>query len=75
MRHHNHTALCHIAVLRKTFAPPRPAMDYIIDTFPIVKRRDEAKFTGDYRSKRIILEIYNVLDEAKRCKPSHKGIQ
>jgi hypothetical protein len=29
--------------------------------FPIVKRKDEAKFNGDYRTKHVILEIYDVL--------------
>jgi hypothetical protein len=36
---------------------------YILDTFPIVKRKDEAKF-GDYRTKRIILEIYDAMKSA-----------
>ena len=34
---------------------------YILDTFPIVKRKDEAKFHGDYRTKRVILEIYDAM--------------
>ena len=37
---------------------------YILDTFPIVKRKDEAKFHGDYRTKRVILEIYDALKSA-----------
>ena len=37
-------------------------MDYIMETFPIVKRKDE-KLYGEYRTKRVILEIY---DEMKR---------
>jgi hypothetical protein len=32
---------------------------YILDTFPIVRRNDEERFTGDYRTKRVILEIYD----------------
>jgi hypothetical protein len=31
---------------------------YILDTFPIVRRKDEEKHHGDYRTKRVILEIY-----------------
>lgn len=31
------------------------------DTFPIAKRKDQAKFNGDYRTKRVILEIYATL--------------
>jgi hypothetical protein len=39
---------------------------YIIDTFPIVKRRDEEEFDGDYRAKLAILEIYDAMAEAMR---------
>ena len=37
-----------------------------MNTFPIVKRKDEAKFTCDYRTKRTILEIYAALAESIR---------
>lgn len=43
----------------------RDDVAYIMDTFPIVKRRDEEKF-GEYRTKRMILEIYNAMAEATR---------
>ncbi len=33
---------------------------YILDSFPIVKRKDEAAY-GDYRSKRVILQLYDEL--------------
>jgi hypothetical protein len=33
---------------------------YIMDTFPIVRRQDEARF-GEYRTKRVILEVYDAL--------------
>ncbi len=36
----------------------RDDVDYIMNTFPIVKRKDEAKH-GEYLTKRIILEIYD----------------
>lgn len=49
------------AVLTQAFPTPRDAVAYIMDTFPIVKRKDEAKFNGDYRTKRVILEIYDAL--------------
>lgn len=42
---------------------PRYAVDYIMDTFPIVKRKDEKQF-GEYRTKRRILEIY---DQMTQC--------
>ena len=36
----------------------RDDVDYIMETFPIVKRKDEATH-GEYRSKRVILEMYD----------------
>lgn len=41
----------------------RAEVDYIMDTFPIVKRKDEAAH-GEYRTKRVILEIYEAMQEA-----------
>lgn len=40
-------------------------VDYIMDTFPIVKRKDEDKY-GKYRTKRVILEIYDEMAESIR---------
>ncbi len=36
----------------------RDDVDYIMETFPIVKRVDEKQY-GEYRTKRVILEIYD----------------
>ena len=36
----------------------REDVDYILETFPIVKRKDEAAH-GEYRTKRVILEMYD----------------
>jgi hypothetical protein len=36
-----------------------------MDTFPIVRRKDEEKY-GEYRTKRAILEIYDEMAEAIR---------
>lgn len=43
----------------------REDVDYIMETFPIVKRRDEEKY-GDYRTKKVILEIYDEMAECKK---------
>lgn len=45
------------------FPSPRYAVDYIMDTFPIVKRKDEKEY-GEYRTKLRILEIY---DQMTHC--------
>jgi hypothetical protein len=52
------------AALTQSFPTPRDAVSHIMDTFPIVKRKDEEKFNGDYRTKRTILEIYDALQES-----------
>ena len=41
----------------------REDVDYIMDTFPIVKRKDEAEH-GGYWTKHVILEIYDEMAEA-----------
>jgi len=41
----------------------RDDVDYIMETFPIVKRKDE-KQSGEYRTKRVILEIYDKMKQA-----------
>jgi hypothetical protein len=55
-----------LARLKASFPTPRDAAAYIMDTFPIVRRKDEAKYDGDYRTKRVILEIYDAMQEAIR---------
>ena len=38
-------------------------MDYILETFSIVKRKDEQAH-GEYRTKRVILDIYDAMQQA-----------
>lgn len=52
--------------LTASFPTPRDAVSYIMDTFPIVRRKDEERFNGDYRTKRVILEIYDALATAMK---------
>ena len=40
-------------------------MNHLPDTFPIVKRKDIAKH-GEYRTKRMILEMYDEMTAAMR---------
>ncbi|MEU5278732.1 DNA methyltransferase [Streptomyces asoensis] len=40
------------------YGVPREDVDYILDTFPIVRRKDEAKY-GTYRTKELILAEYD----------------
>ena len=49
--------------LRRQFPSPRDAVSYIMDTFPILRRKDEERY-GEYRTKRVILDIYDAMQEA-----------
>lgn len=49
--------------LRSAFPSPRDAVDYILETFPIVKKNDIREF-GDFRTKKLILHVYDKMQEA-----------
>ncbi len=42
----------------------REDVDYIMDTFPVIKKREETEYNGEYRTKELILRIYDALAEA-----------
>ena len=42
----------------------REDVDYILDTFPIVRRKEEAAH-GEYRTKRVILELYDEMGSGR----------
>ncbi|TAK31052.1 MAG: SAM-dependent DNA methyltransferase [Chloroflexota bacterium] len=46
------------AVYFHLYGIARDDVEYIMETFPILKRKDETKH-GEYRTKRVILEIYD----------------
>jgi hypothetical protein len=48
------------AVMFRLYGIERDDVDYILDTFPIVRRNDEQRF-GEYRTKRLILERYDAM--------------
>ena len=43
----------------------REELAYIVDTFPIVRRKDEERW-GEYRTKRLVLEAYGRLESLIR---------
>ena len=51
------------AELKKHLHTPRHVVAYVMDAFPIVRRKDEQKH-GDYRTKRVILDIYGEMQRA-----------
>lgn len=60
------TIRCEIdAAMFHLYQLSRDEVDYVMDTFPIVRKNDE-KAHGEYRTKRLILEIYDEMAEAIR---------
>ena len=51
----------------------RDDVDYIMDTFPVVKKRDEHRY-GTFRTKELILEIYDAMTEAARIGKPYQTI-
>jgi hypothetical protein len=49
----------------------RDDADYILETFPIVKRKDIARH-GEYRTKRVILEMYDAMAQAMAGGPPYQ---
>jgi hypothetical protein len=62
-----------LARLKASFPTPRDAVTCIMDTFPIFRRKDEERW-GDYRTKRVILEIYDALAEAIRTRRPYQTL-
>jgi hypothetical protein len=60
--------------LLEYFPTPRYAVEYIMETFPIVKRKDEAKYEGKYRTKELILETYDKMAESIRTGNAYQSI-
>jgi len=50
------------AIYAHLYGVTKEELNYILETFPIVKRKDEAKY-GEYRTKRMILEYYEKYKE------------
>ncbi|MBR5734326.1 MAG: N-6 DNA methylase, partial [Desulfovibrionaceae bacterium] len=51
------------AALKEAFPTPHDAVDYIMETFPIRKKKDTAAF-GSYRTKDEILRVYDAMQAA-----------
>jgi hypothetical protein len=61
------------ALMFRLYGIERDDVDYILDTFPIVKRKDEAAFS-EYRTKRLILERYDAMTAAEAAGRSYETI-
>jgi hypothetical protein len=47
-------------------------VDDIMETFPIVKRKDKQRY-GEYRTERVILEIYDAMQRAMETGVPYQG--
>ena len=61
-----------LAALKRHFPAPRDAAAYILEQFPIVRRKDEAAFNR-YRTKDCILEIYDAMLIAQRSNQPYRS--
>lgn len=55
----------HLAALTRHFPTPRHAVEHIMESFPLVRKKDEEAH-GHYRTKARILEIYDGMLDARR---------
>ncbi|MER8085122.1 DNA methyltransferase [Streptomyces sp. NPDC094048] len=53
------------AALFHLYGVSRADVEYVMDTFPVVKREDEAAHGGAYRTKDLILDVYDRMEEAR----------
>jgi hypothetical protein len=51
----------------------RAEVDYVLDTFPILRRKDEVEFR-EFRTKRVVLEVYDALAEAAETGTPYKTV-
>ena len=59
------------AEFQRRFPTPREAIGYIMNTFPIVRRKDEEKYR-EYRTKRVILEFYDAMYESTKSRDTSR---
>ena len=57
--------------VKRHLPTPRDAVAYIMDTFPIIRSKDEEEY-GQYRTKRKILDAYDDMQESVRTGKSRK---
>ena len=62
-----------LAELTCHFPTPRDAVGYIMDTFPIVRRKDQTQY-GEFRTKRVILDIYDAMQAATAAGESYHTV-
>ncbi|MFG2582031.1 Eco57I restriction-modification methylase domain-containing protein [Streptomyces malaysiensis] len=62
------------AALFHLYGVSRADAEYLMDTFPVVKREDEALHGGAYRTKDLILGIYDRMTEARETGRAYQTV-
>jgi hypothetical protein len=62
-----------LTLLKATFPTPRAAVVHIMDSFPVLRRREE-ELHGEYRSKRVVLDIYDRMRRAIEAGEPYKTV-
>jgi hypothetical protein len=60
------------ALMFHVYGLQRAEVSYVLDTFPIVKRKDEAEF-GSYRTKELILAAFDAMEDSKESAEPYKA--
>ena len=61
------------ALMFHLYGIERDDVDYIMETFPIVRRNDENEH-GEYRTKNLILDSYDRMAEARKNGEQYKTV-
>jgi hypothetical protein len=61
------------AAVAQLYEISRQDLDYLLETFPIVKRKDIVKH-GSYRTKELILDVYDRMNKAIETGDPYKTI-
>lgn len=62
------------AALFHLYGVSRADVEYVMDTFPVVKREDETLHGGTYRTKDLILDIYDRMAEARETGGAYQTV-
>lgn len=61
------------AAMFHAYGVDRSSVEHILDSFPVCRRYDLEKYGGAYRTKALILSIYDEMAEAKAHQPAQIG--
>ena len=66
-------SLVQFAGLKAVFPTPRSAVSHVMDTFTVVRSKDERRY-GEFRTKRVILDIYDAMQGAAATGEAYRTV-